>query len=84
MASVEATPIVLFPIFFIGEGVVGFLDKKNANAVTPSNTKQVGIIIAIIPPVDNPFDLEGTFFFSIKAVFYPSLKSNKSILLCLV
>ena len=84
MASVEATPIVLLPIFFIGEGVVGFLDKKNANAVTPSNTKQVGIIIAIVPPVDNPFDLEGIFFFPIKAVFSPSLKSHIIALCSLV
>ena len=81
-ASEEATtPIVLLAIFFTGGGGTALLDKKKANAPTPSKIRTAGITIAIIPPVDNPPDFFLNASFSGNIVeFSPSWKSIMKIL----
>jgi hypothetical protein len=57
----EFTPLLILAIFSC-KGAGFLLCKKKVRAATPSKTKIQGIIIAIIPPVDNP----PFFFDSIK------------------
>jgi len=67
--------MVLFPTFCTGWGVVGF-PKKKVNPATPSNTIIAGISIAIIAPVDNPFDFDEKL--ELLPVIVDSLPSLKS------